>query len=97
MHACEDSQRDAREELLLITWGEEVSSLGRRGSMERTTFAIVRDESEALLDRQDRDTTGGHFISHTARSALPVSKSPLLHSSSMSKASEQRKTVFRSL
>lgn len=63
-----------------ITWGEESSSLELRGSMETTTLATGRDGSEASEGgvRRERDTRGGHFMSHTAFSALEVSKYALL-------------------
>ena len=67
---------------------EELSSLERRGSMERTTLATGRggsedeesggEEEENGGDWRARETSGGHFISHIARSALLVSKNALL-------------------
>ena len=65
---------------------EELSSLERRGSMERTTLATGRggsedEESGGEEDGGDwraRETSGGHFISHIALSALLVSKNALL-------------------
>ena len=61
----------------MITWGE---ASGLRGSMVRTTLATGRDGSDPSDGgvRKHRETTGGHFMSHTAFSALFVSTWPPL-------------------
>lgn len=65
----------------MFTWREEGSS-GWRRSRETTTFAIGGESAVADVaeDCQALETTGGHFISHTDRSALEASTvlSPLL-------------------
>jgi hypothetical protein len=47
--------------------------------MERTTLPMGREGSETSCgDWRERATRGGHFMSHTALSALLASKNPLL-------------------
>jgi len=57
------------------SWG----SSGRSRSRERTTLAttglaLAGSEEEAEAACQARETTGGHFMSHTERSARAVSR-----------------------
>lgn len=59
------------------TWREEGSS-DRSGSRERTTLATGWVSEEEAWLWNDLPTTGGHFMSHTDLSALPVSKWPPL-------------------
>lgn len=61
--------------LSIWTWREELSSLELRGSMERMTLAIGRERSSEDGLFREWETNAGHFMSHTALSALVVSTS----------------------
>lgn len=64
----------------VLAWSGFSSALSR--SRERTTLATTglalvaseEDEAEAEAACQARETTGGHFMSHTERSARAVSR-----------------------